>query len=128
VTLAARASRLALLVHAVEDAGALCGAAPRPSWRGTTLIPVNCPRCLLEMHRERFAVCGVPGPSTEDRLHIREVGPEGVRMRGRAIARTTLCGLPAGWDVAELEPRHLKDERMHEACRRRYEVGRADGH
>jgi hypothetical protein len=124
VTLAARASRLTLLVHAVEDAGALCGAAPRPRWRGTTLLPVNCPRCLLEMHRERWAVCGVPGPATEDRLHIREVGAEGLRTAGRPIGRTTLCGLPAGWDVAELEPRHLDDRRMHESCLRRYRAAR----
>ena len=126
MTLAARASRLSIVVHAVEDDGALCGAEPRPSWRGSTLIPVNCPRCLLELHRERYAVCGVPGTAAPDQLHIRAVGVEGVRKAGRTIARQTLCGLPAGWDVAELEPAHLRDRRMHEACRRRYEVSRGD--
>jgi hypothetical protein len=120
VTLAARASRLSLVVHAVEDAGALCGAAPRPRWRGTTLIPVNCPRCLLEAGRERWAVCQSPGPAGDDTLHIREVGPEGIRKSGRPIGRQTLCGLPAGWDFAELEPQDLADRRMHEACQRRY--------
>ena len=76
------------------------------------------------MHRERWAVCGSPGPAWAEELHIREVGPEGVRKGGRPIRRSTLCGLPAGWDVGELEPAHLKDRRLHETCRRRYELAR----
>jgi hypothetical protein len=124
VTLAARASRLTPVVHAVDDGGALCGAAPRPRWRRSDRLPVNCPRCLRALASERWALCGVPGASGDNTLHIRRVGPEGLRKGGRSVNQQTLCGLAAGWDVAELEPAHLADRRLHDACRRAYTVAR----
>jgi hypothetical protein len=122
LTLAARASLLTPVVHAVDDGGALCGSEPRPRWRRSTVLPVNCPACLVRMSTDRYARCGVPGAATDNLEHVRLLGPEGLRTVGGTIHGRTLCGLPAGWDIAPFTPADLSGDtrRLCRGCRARY--------
>lgn len=99
---AARASGLSPFAHAVDDTGALCGARPQGKWRMVKRMPVNCPRCLLRMGAERYALCEVPTASTRSPIHIRRVGMEGVSKSGSSMGAMTLCNLGVGWDLSEL--------------------------
>jgi hypothetical protein len=116
VILAARASALSLVAHAVEDAGAVCGARPQGRWRLTERIPVNCPRCLLRLSVPRFALCRIPVPSRRnDVLHVRLVGGKGFKPRG-ALDTNTLCGRSPMLDERLLSPREHLDR--SEVCPR----------
>lgn len=121
---AARAGRLAALVHGVDDLGALCGAvAGGGGWRPVGRFPVNCPRCLRRMASERWALCETPTAMSRAPLHIRRVGVEGVQRSGNSAGAMTLCGLIVGWDEAELTPERLAelaDQRFCDPCLRVY--------
>lgn len=98
---AARGSFLSLAVHAVEDAGAVCGARPRDGrWRLSTKLPVSCPRCLLTLGGHRLAVCETMGMPRA--LHLRMIGERGYKPR-EGIETRTLCGQLAVYDVGLLE-------------------------
>lgn len=106
---AARARWLTMVVHGVDDTGALCGARPDTprgvtgKWRRSEL-PINCPRCLMRMGGERWALCGAPTAMPNAPIHIRRVGPEGVSFTGNPGAARALCAATVGWDVQELRP------------------------
>jgi hypothetical protein len=101
--LAARAWRWSPVVHAVDGGGALCGARPRAGrWTANTRIPINCPRCLYELSRPRYAFCQSPSAARAPR-HIRVLGPEGLQLRSSSGSFRTLCGMAAGWDIARVE-------------------------
>jgi hypothetical protein len=93
---AARASRLSVVVHAVEDGGAVCGARPRGDWRLSSLLPVNCPQCLLELVGTRYAYCETM--SVPRLVHVREIGAAGFKPRDPIDTRT-LCGQVPVWDT-----------------------------
>lgn len=118
MTQVARTSALSLFAHAVDDAGALCGARPkRGRWRRSEILPVNCPKCLVELSRERLATCETPTGGVS-RRHIRRVGPEGICTKGSFLRAKTLCGNVAGWDLKSLSPADLEDSRCCRDCRR----------
>lgn len=117
--IAARVGPLSPFVHAVDDGGALCGARPRGGWRMSRFLPINCPACLLEMSKERYAFCETPVATSMSRLHIRQLGPDGLRRGGVGQAQT-LCGKPVGWDVELVADFDAADERVCAACRVRF--------
>lgn len=87
---AARARKLTPIVHAVEDGGAVCGARPAGEWRLSSVLPVNCPSCLLELAAPRLAVCEVVEVHARSR-HLRVVGERGFKPR-EGIETRTFCG------------------------------------
>jgi hypothetical protein len=122
VTLAARSSGYSLVVHAVDDAGALCGARPgaggkRGDWRLSRVLPVNCPRCLHALATKRWAICETVTAGSASPLHIRLVGPEGINTGGHAVRARTLCGMEVGWDLAPLKEDDLTNRRTCRGCR-----------
>lgn len=77
-------------------------------------MPVNCPRCLLRMGAERYALCEVPTASSRSPIHVRRVGMEGVSKSGSSMGAMTLCNLGVGWDLSELLSRaELEDQPGH---------------
>lgn len=114
---AARTSPLTLVAHALEDAGAVCGARPKNGrWHVTERIPVNCPRCLLRLAVPRFALCRIPVPAgRQDVFHVRLVGPRGFRPRN-GIDTHTLCGRQPHLDERLLSPAEHLDR--SECCPR----------
>lgn len=96
---AARASALSLIAHAVEDGGAVCGSRPRGKWLLTKRLPVNCPSCLLTLSAPRFATCEIPAARARSmRVHVRQIGERGFKPRG-GIETLTLCGQVPAWDL-----------------------------
>lgn len=97
--LTARRSRLSLVVHAIDDLGALCGAQPRQGrWVPNLTLPINCPRCLVKLTFARYAFVELPtGDGGLNTLHIRRIGPEGFSKKS-VPGTKTLCGRDGGWD------------------------------
>jgi len=121
--LAARARKLTMFVHAVDDFGSLCGARPaKKKWVATESLPITCPRCLWSMSRTRYAVCRAPTETPADWLHIREVGPEGMRKYSGVGAVRTLCGRHGGWDVSVVSAEAVRSHRMCAACRLQFKL------
>jgi hypothetical protein len=117
VTLAARRTSISLVVHAIDDTGALCGVRPQQGrWRPSKRLPVNCPRCLYVMSRPRYATCETPTASGGSPLHVRAVGAEGIDRHGSSGQTKTLCGMIVGWDIAELRAEDFRYPRICQVC------------
>jgi len=105
VRVAARASALSPVAHAVEDGGAVCGARPKGSWRLTKRLPVNCPTCLLRLSMPRFALCELPQARARSmRVHVRQLGERGFKPRGGPDT-LTICGQQPAWDTGIVRSR-----------------------
>lgn len=99
--LTARSHRFSLIVHAIDDSGALCGARPKGGdWIASTRIPLNCPTCLVKSGLPRYAYCELPVAVQPPMRHIRQVGPEGMSKTGVVGGTRTLCNRVSGWDVS----------------------------
>lgn len=116
---AARASKLTLIAHAIDgELGALCKARPRGGrWVPSTRMPVNCARCLLALSRPRFAFCEYPSPAPDTtRLHVRQLGMQGLKLAGGCDTRA-LCGALVSWDIREEVTRaSVRDELVCVTC------------
>lgn len=98
--LTARSHKLSPFVHAVDDAGAVCGARPRRrGWVPNTTLPITCARCLLRLSLPRYVYCGSPSSLDRRTTHIRLVGTEGITKTGGPGELKALCGRATGWDL-----------------------------
>jgi hypothetical protein len=114
--LAARASKLSVVVHAVEGNGlGVCGARAQSQWRLSSRLPVTCPTCLLRMSRPRLAICGVPADNRREPLHLRLLSDKGFKPRAGPDT-LTVCGRLPGWDEALVRGTLVRPD--IELCRR----------
>jgi hypothetical protein len=73
------------------------------------------------MSRPRYALCEEPTALPDARIHIRQVGQEGIAKHGSRVSTRALCGKIVGWDLGPIEGVTLSNpNKVCPGCARRF--------